>query len=231
MDIKKKIQSQLSTELNKMTVAPDIKSRVLSDQRLTIMIALLDHSQALVEEKVAIITAISLLHLSLDIHSNVSNNDDIRNAVPILQGDQLGAQYYSLLTKHNQTQLTHRLAQATKEINQLKIQLEGSIDCELDSLHKLRAEIESKIMIQLIQYTNLNQFERYFFELSYFYLLQFARDQASQAWQLSKLDQLLNTSQSSIITLEKQLRSDRHDLTNLIKTELNDYYLVQAKIG
>src|SRR5690625_3772723 len=87
---------------------------MIDDPRITIISQLTNRLQVSAEENISITTAISLLQLSLDLHEDVSNLETIKNAEPILLGDQLAARYYQLLVEHEQLQLINRLARATK---------------------------------------------------------------------------------------------------------------------
>ena len=223
MELSKYVYRELSHILDQLSIDDRLKSIMIDDPRITIISQLTKRLQISAEENISITTAISLLQLSLDLHEDVSNLETIKNAEPILLGDQLAARYYQLLVEHEQLQLINRLARATKNVNQFKMQLIESSKKECEFLFIMKLRIETELLIHLMRYVGVSDLEAYYSQLYSFYLLQFEREKIKTTNQMNafRIDQLLKSSETSMIRLGKQLKPSTKKIASQIKIAFN----------
>lgn len=223
MELSKYVYRELSHILDQLSIDDRLKSIMVDDPRITIISQLTKRLQISAEENIRITTAISLLQLSLDLHEDVSNLETIKNAEPILLGDQLAARYYQLLVEHEQLQLINRLARATKNVNQFKMQLIESSKKECEFLFTMKLRIETELLIHLMRYVGVSDLEAYYSQLYSFYLLQFEREKIKTTNQMNafRIDQLLKSSETSMIRLGKQLKPSTKKIASQIKIAFN----------
>gem|GEM_PF-5556667 len=223
MELSKYVYRELSHILDQLSIDDRLKAIMVDDPRITIISQLTKRLQISAEENIRITTAISLLQLSLDLHEDVSNLETIKNAEPILLGDQLAARYYQLLVEHEQLQLINRLARATKNVNQFKMQLIESSKKECEFLFIMKLRIETELLIHLMRYVGVSDLEAYYSQLYSFYLLQFEREKIKTTNQMNafRIDQLLKSSETSMIRLGKQLKPSTKKIASQIKIAFN----------
>jgi len=223
VELSKYVYRELSHILDQLSIDDRLKAIMVDDPRITIISQLTKRLQISAEENIRITTAISLLQLSLDLHEDVSNLETIKNAEPILLGDQLAARYYQLLVEHEQLQLINRLARATKNVNQFKMQLIESSKKECEFLFIMKLRIETELLIHLMRYVGVSDLEAYYSQLYSFYLLQFEREKIKTTNQMNafRIDQLLKSSETSMIRLGKQLKPSTKKIASQIKIAFN----------
>lgn len=223
MELSKYVYRELSHILDQLSIDDRLKAIMVDDPRITIISQLTKRLQISAEENIRITTAISLLQLSLDLHEDVSNLETIKNAEPILLGDQLAARYYQLLVEHEQLQLINRLARATKNVNQFKIQLIESSKKECEFLFTMKVRIETELIIHLMRYVGVSDLEAYYSQLYSSHLLQFEREKIKTTNQMNafRIDQLLKSSETSMIRLSKQLKPSTKKIATQIKIAFN----------
>lgn len=161
MKIKHLVLAKLTNEFKR-----DIRFKIdaqscLNDTRLDIIIALIDQMDWPLDKAVTIITAVFLLHISNDLHQNVSMEKQVENGWNILQGDRLSSQAYVLLVKHQALNLIETMARGLKEVNQLKIELKQfaqSDNFEAKLYIKKKRELDLKLIRYLIDDLKLTDF-------------------------------------------------------------------------
>ncbi|WP_440895735.1 heptaprenyl diphosphate synthase component 1 [Amphibacillus sp. Q70] len=233
MGIKQLVQNKLKSELNQATVQTAMDPFMINDDRLDIIIELINQLKWSLDKKIDIITAIALLQLSLDTHQQVSNERDSCNAKVILHGDRLSCQYYVLIAKYDEVSLIHSLAVAIKEVNQLKIQLMNHAYLDGESYIKMKVDIELKLIIHLIHYLEFTTLEPFINKTSYNYLLEVEQERArinleKNSYQKKhELDILHMKKQFSFIQLNNQVPQTLLSLTELIQIALKKFFKYQ----
>lgn len=163
MKIKHLVLEKLTNELNRDSRFKIDAQACANDTRLDIIIALIDQMRWPLDKTVDIITAVFLLHISNDLHQNVSVGNQAENGWQILHGDRLSSQAYILFVKYNSLKLIESMSQALKEVNQLNIELKQfihSADFEFRLYIKKKRVVDLKLIRHLIDYLELRDFAK-----------------------------------------------------------------------
>lgn len=164
MSIEDLIQAMLNDQYQTVE-DPNLVSFLLKiDHRVAIYLALAERTSWSQAKKIDVVTGINLLQQSFDLHQLVSNQPDANNTEKILQGDRFSAQYYVLLANHSENKLIQALAQATKEVSQLMIQITEQKADDLKTIHQLQIKLDTIVVAHLLRYFNLHQLELYIHE-------------------------------------------------------------------
>jgi len=164
MSIEGLIQAKLN-EQYQTVMDPCLVSFLLKkDYRMAIYLSLVERTAWSQVKKIDVVTGITLLQQSFDLHQLVSNQPDANNTEKILQGDRFSAQYYALLAYHSENKLIEVLAQATKVISQLMIQMTEQKTDDRKTVVKLKYRLDTTVTAYLLRYFNLHQLEAFFHE-------------------------------------------------------------------
>lgn len=174
-----------------------IKTPVIDEDKLLILITILDQIELSFSEKKNFALSTMLVQIALDTHEYMSNEslDEKNRQLTVLAGDYFSGLYYKLLSDSEDISMIRTLSFGIKEVNENKIRVYREESSDVDKLMKSLMAIESSLIIKLAEYFQLNSWNEYFSHFLFFKRLLNEKDKFLQEGSSLLFDALKRTFQ------------------------------------
>ncbi|WP_106497401.1 heptaprenyl diphosphate synthase component 1 [Lentibacillus sp. Marseille-P4043] len=154
------IKTLIETKIQHTYLEKYIKKPVLDDEKLMILISIIDNTTLSDAKKKQYIITTMLVQIALDTHDQVikvtqpdeEKQQKQQKQLTVLAGDYYSGLYYSLLAEAGDYDMIHVLASAIKEINEYKMKLYYLEANSFLSFIKLTQKIESLLFVHVAEH-------------------------------------------------------------------------------
>jgi heptaprenyl diphosphate synthase len=142
-----------------------ITSPIIDEDKLIILISILEQLELSPVEKDSYVIAIMLMYIALDTHDHVSNTLDDETSMKtrqltILAGDYYSGLYYKYLAKVNNIGMIKELSEGVKTINEHKVTLYSKNQSHVDEVINSVKTIEFSLIGGLTNYFGLTYWNK-----------------------------------------------------------------------
>ncbi|MGN1385571.1 MAG: heptaprenyl diphosphate synthase component 1 [Bacillus sp. (in: firmicutes)] len=141
---------------------------IVDDEKLHLLILLLNDIDLTDQERDQIIAATMLVQIALDIHDHIPASTTINDGeslqehqLTVLAGDYYSGLYYYILSKLERIELIRLLAEGIKDINEKKMILQQSAFADEEALYSAVLTIQSSLVLKVAECFSKSQFREF----------------------------------------------------------------------